>query len=89
MARKRIARRVEQALELPEGMLTSEARMEVYGNKRVMIEGNCSIVEYETDVIRLNTESGIVRFMGRDLCLSCLTRTSAVVTGQILSVEFV
>ncbi len=70
-------------------MLTSDVRMEVYGNKRVVIEGSCSIVEYETDVIRLNTESGIVRFMGRDLCLSCLTKTSAVVMGQILSIEFV
>lgn len=89
MSKRRMARRVEQALELPEGMLTSEARMEVYGNRRVMIEGSCGIVEYETDVIRLNTESGIIRFMGRDLCLSCLTRTSATVTGQILSIEFV
>ena len=89
MAGKRIARRVEQALELPEGILTSEVRMEVYGNRRVTVEGACSIVEYETDIIRLNTGSGIVRFMGRDLCLSCLTKTGAVVVGQILSIGFV
>ena len=46
------------------------------------------ILEYEEGVIRLNTTSGIVRFMGRDLTMNCLTEDSAVVTGFILSVEF-
>lgn len=46
------------------------------------------ILEYEEGVIRLNTTSGIVRFMGRDLTMNCLTEDSAVVSGTILSVEF-
>ena len=53
-----------------------------------MVEGCRGILEYEEGVIRLNTTSGIVRFMGRDLTMNCLTEDSAVVTGFILSVEF-
>lgn len=83
-----IAQRMERALELPCGTLTSAARMELSGNRRVVVEGCRGILEYEEGQIRLSTASGEVRFMGRDLCMNCLTEDSAVVTGVILSVEF-
>ena len=83
-----IAQRMERALELPCGTLTSAARMELSGNRRVVVEGSRGILEYEEGQIRLSTASGEVRFMGRDLCMNCLTEDSAVVTGVILSVEF-
>ena len=40
------------------------------------------------ELIRLNTESGIVRFMGRGLSMSCMTEDSAVIEGLLLSVEY-
>ncbi len=88
MTGKGIARRLEQTLELPEGLLSGDIRMEVYGRRRVVLEGSCGVVEYESDVIRLKTGSGIVRFLGRDLRLSSLDREGAVVNGQIVSIEF-
>ena len=83
-----LARRVEQVLELPNGTLSGAARVELSGNRRAVVEGCRGILEYEEGVIRLNTGSGIIRFMGRELGLSCMTEDSAVVTGFILSVEF-
>ena len=83
-----VTRRVEEMLELPEGALSGAARVELSGNRRAVVEGCQGILEYEEGVIRLNTTSGIVRFMGRDLRMNCLTEDSAVVTGFILSVEF-
>ena len=83
-----ITRRVEEVLELPEGALSGAARVELSGNRRAVVEGCRGILEYEEGVIRLNTTSGIVRFMGRDLTMNCPTEDSAVVTGFILSVEF-
>ena len=84
-----LAHRVETVLELPGGTLSGEARIEMTGNRRAVVESCRGILEYEEGVIRLNTGSGIVRFMGRDLGLSCLTEDSAVVTGFFLAVEFV
>ena len=52
------------------------------------MEGCCGILEYEEGIIRLNTNSGVVRFIGRGLTMSCLTEDSAVVCGTILSVEY-
>ena len=83
-----LSRRVEEILELPTGTLTNAARIELSGNRRAVVEGCRGILEYEEDLIRLNTTSGVVRFLGQKLRMNCLTEDSAVVTGQILSVEF-
>lgn len=80
--------RVERALELPVGSLSAAARIELSGNRRAVVEGCRGIVEYENEVIRLNTDSGIVRFMGRELTMSCLTEDNAVIEGTILSLEY-
>ncbi len=83
-----VTRRVEQALELPEGALGNSARLEMTGNRRVVVEGCRGIQEYEEDLIRLSTASGSIRFMGRGLTMNCLTDDCAVITGFLLSVEF-
>lgn len=84
----RLTERVENALELPTGSLSNIARIELTGNRRAVVEGCRGILEYDDGIIRLNTCSGVVRFVGRDLSMSCLTEDNAVVTGTLLSVEF-
>lgn len=83
-----LAHRVERILDLPDGSLTGTARIELSGNRRAAVEGCRGILEYEEGVIRLNTGSGIIRFTGRNLGVSCLTEDSAVVTGYIQTMEF-
>lgn len=84
----RIARKVENLLELPTGVLSGSSRMEVTDDQRVVVEGCRGILEYEEDIIRLHIACGVVRFCGQSLCLSCLTEDSALVTGRLLSIEF-
>lgn len=84
----RVPVRLERALELPAGTLTGGGRMELTGNRRAVVEGCRRVLEYEEDCIRLETEDGVVRFRGRDLCVNCLTDRCAVVSGTVLSVEF-
>lgn len=80
--------RVEQVLELPVGSLSGAARMELYGNRRAVVEGCHGIIEYSEELIRLKTSSGTIRFNGRGLSMSCLTEDNAVVEGTILIIEF-
>lgn len=81
-------RRVEQALELPGGTLSKEVRIELRGDRQAIIEGCRGIAQYGEDSISLRTESGVIRFMGRDLTMNCLAGREAVVMGKMLSVEF-
>lgn len=84
----RITERMETALELPTGTLSNVARIELTGNRQAVVEGCRGILEYDDGLIRLNTSSGVVRFVGRNLSMSCLTEDNAVITGTLLSVEY-
>ena len=58
------------------------------GNKRAVISGCHGIVEYDDDLVRMQTGSGMIRFTGRKLSISNLTEDSAVVEGEILALEY-
>ncbi len=79
---------MERALSLPAGTLADHLRMEIVGNTRVVMEGCRRVLEYEADIIRLDTPDGEVRFTGDRLCLNCLTPLGTVITGTILSIEY-
>lgn len=88
MKRNIRAEKLEQALRLPVGALDNTARMELSGNRRVLVEGCRGIVKYDEDGIELRTVGGVVRFIGRELCMNSLNPACAVITGRLLSLEF-
>ncbi len=83
-----LAANAETALALPLGVLTEASHIELCGNRRAMLEGCRGIVKYDEDMIELRIDSGTVRFTGRELCMTNLNPTCAVVTGRLLSLEF-
>lgn len=80
--------RIESRLELPVGALTVAPRIEFFGNRRAIVERCKRVLECAEDAIRLQTAIGAVRFTGTALCLHSRTEECAVITGQLLSVEF-
>lgn len=86
--RVRLAKRLETALELPEGTLYRSLRLELSGNKQAIVEGCRRILQYDEDCIRLDTVGGAVCFEGEALCVNCLSGGSAVVTGRFITVGF-
>lgn len=83
-----IPQTVERVLDLPTGVLTEASRMELSGNRRVLVEGCRGIMKYDEDQIEIRTAAGTVRFTGRQLCMTSLNPICAVITGRLLSVEF-
>jgi len=83
-----LGEKVEKALELPIGTLTDAVHIELMGNKKAVISGCHGIIEYNDDLVRMQTGSGMIRFTGRMLSISNLTEDSAVVEGNILTLEY-
>lgn len=63
-------------------------RMEVTANREALVEGCRGILEYSPNQIRLAGEKLVLKFQGTDLELKNLTTQSALVVGNIASVEF-
>lgn len=80
--------RAERWLDLPDGALTGESHIEIDARRRVSVDGLCEIVEYTDTVVRLHTKSGELRLQGDRLVLEQYGAIGTVVSGQLLSLEF-
>lgn len=88
MGRKRALRRMEQAMELPGGMLSNTALLEIEGDRRAVVTGCQGILTYTEDCICLRTPEGRLAFFGRELEMSCLSTDGAIITGCLQRIEF-
>lgn len=87
--KKPLGEQAEQLLDLPIGSLSAVPRIELTGDRQVLVENGCRLQVYEEDQICLSTACGTLRILGHRLGLSSLAADCIAVSGQILSVEFI
>jgi len=75
-------------LDLPQGVLPSCAHLEIFGNRRVLLDGACEITECGEDLLALKTGNGTLRFRGRELTLAAFDPMNAMIEGRLSSIEF-
>ncbi len=62
--------------------------IEFTGNRQVLVEGSTGVLQYESEVVRINTKTMVVAFYGRDLTLKCISATGVIISGFITKTEF-
>ena len=80
--------KIESALELPSGIFAGLAHLELSGNREAVIEGCKGVLEFDENLVRINTGKMIIRFLGRNLTIRNLTEDSAVIEGYITAIEY-
>lgn len=85
------ARLRRQAREsfLAEDLGADVPRIEILGDKRVLVENHKGILEYGDTLMRINCGRMIVKIVGEALELRALSLSELAVTGKILSLEYV
>ena len=63
-------------------------RIEILGDRRVLVENHKGILEYGDTLMRINCGKMIVRITGADLVLKALSLSELAVTGKIACVEY-
>ena len=69
--------------------VTTEAQIELSGNREALVDGCRGVLQYEDDVIRLSTGRRVVRFQGSDLMIRTMQQNQLLISGTILSIEFI
>lgn len=69
-------------------MISGCTHFEINGNKEIIIEGCRSILQYDENIIRINTGKMITSFEGRNLQIRCLTQDSLIIEGFITAIRF-
>lgn len=70
------------------GPAIAGGHIELWGNRRAVIEGSGGVLEYGTQAIRIRLGKLCVRFCGRNLQIRCMSGSSMIVEGFISSVEY-
>ncbi len=86
--RKNGLNKINKYLDLPEGLLTGGARIELQSNEKALIDCKCTVLQYAENEIKINTGTGIIVFVGNKLKLDSLSTDSACISGQIKTLEF-
>jgi len=83
-----VTERLSDELELPKNVMPGVVHIELNGNKEAVVDGCRGVLEYDENVIRLNTGRLIVRFTGSCLMIKTLSLNQALVCGNIMSIDF-
>lgn len=76
-------------MQMPAGAMSNCVHFEMNSNREVAIEGCKGILQYDENIIRINTGKMVTSFSGRNLSIKCLTPDSLIVQGFITSIEFI
>lgn len=79
---------IKNLTEFPIEYYTGEPHLQLYGNSECVVDGLKSIIEYNSDKIKLDIGKRVITFLGEDLEINSFTPEGAVVKGFIMSMEF-
>ncbi len=86
--KKRVAGRLADRFELPEGMFCETAEASISGNSEFCVEHCLCILKYEREEIWLSVPRFTVKIYGECLTLKSFFLKSVAVRGRIKKIEY-
>lgn len=83
-----IAEQISRRLQISEDILAKAPIVMGYGRHRFCIENYRSIIEYTTEIIRIQTKTGRIHIIGKNLTIAYYRDDGMCVIGDIISVEY-
>ena len=86
MARKRDK---NQTKKIVTDLFADEPKIEMLGNREMIIDGCKGVVEYEETIIKLSLGDLVLSLSGDNLLINSFDNSVAVISGQICEISFV
>jgi len=80
--------KMAEMLELPKEVMLDLPKLTMIGHRNLIIENYKGLIEYETNKIRINTNAGIIKIIGRSMVIRAITSEDILLEGEIDSLEF-
>lgn len=79
---------LSDALELPKDIVMDLPKTTIIGDTEISILNHKGIVEYTDKVIRVNSNSGIIKIEGNKMAIKTILTEEIIISGQIDGVTF-
>ena len=70
-------------------MFIDEPKIEMLGNREIIIDGCKGVVEYDETLIKLSLGDNVLSLSGDNLIIKSFDSSVAVISGQICDISFV
>lgn len=89
LAGNRMFERFRRGLSLDTEPMPGIPLVEMFGDKRVLIENHCGVSAYSDQEICIKVKHGCIHVCGSNLNLAQMSRERLVICGKIVSVQLV
>ncbi|WP_077367965.1 sporulation protein YqfC [Anaerosalibacter sp. Marseille-P3206] len=79
---------ISETFELPKDIIMDLPKISVIGNIQLIISNHKGIIEYSNEIIRINTNTGVVKITGNDMYLKTILTEEIIIAGTIEKIEF-
>ncbi len=86
MARKREKNKVKNRI-VPE-LFIDEPKIELLGNREMIIDGCKGVVEYDETTIKLSLGDSVISILGDSLVIQSFDSSVAIINGIIVNISF-
>lgn len=80
---------ISEALELPKDIVLDLPKIIMIGNIQLNISNHKGIIEYSQEVLRVNSNIGVIKITGSDLKLKTILSEEIIVNGIIDKIEII
>ena len=87
--KKNIKEKMSEVLELPREIIMDVPKLVLIGNNDLSIENYKGIIEYSENIIRINTNSKMIKITGKKLEIKTITAEEILIGGNIETLEFI
>ena len=68
--------------------ITNDTHIEMFSNKKIILDGCLSIIDYQNDYVKLKLKKGNITILGTEFLISGFENEKIVIKGKFNSVEF-
>lgn len=87
-ARKNKFNFIRDCDEILNSEMVNGAHIELFLNKKIIIEGCQNIVDYQKEYIKLKLKKGFLNILGTNFLITSFEDEKIVIKGNIISIEF-
>ena len=88
MNREQIKEKMVSAMDLPKDVIQNASVITILGRNELCIENYRNIIEYTDSLIRIQTKTGRIHIIGRNLVIAYFRDDGMCVVGEIGTIEY-
>ncbi|NLM11423.1 MAG: sporulation protein YqfC [Clostridiaceae bacterium] len=84
-----VREKVAKMLEIPEEVVSDRPKITTVGRKEVFVENYRGIIEFTNEIVRINSNYGIITISGKNMKIREITNEDIIIIGDIDNIDYV